>query len=407
MSTSTTGSSPRPLRRAASGEGRPERGSRPGPLRHLHRAGVLALVLGVVLAALTERASALRAPVRAASGLSGPWFEADELVVELESVALDCEGAVTCRLAATFRVHSPDGQGIDTRGVFYAPRASSLAVAGAEPADPDDDAQRALRSRAQWLEPTAERDGESRVAAFRVRVAPDEAVLLRVDAELHPGATDFPPGWVLEPAEGRHPFLHGEPMTRPVHEVILHGPMPGIPADVIALRHPAGWESAGPRSARRVPAGGADDVPARAETTAILELSPPGPVLRHGGPVFGLGAVMGSHEASGLRLRAGYEVAVAEEWLLAAISADFDPSGRLIFAATGEAATAHLLFVVPSVSLGVGLPVQVLPRAAVGVRAVATVHLPLIGFVTTVDVFPGLASEAGRVQVTLMGRLSL
>jgi hypothetical protein len=99
----------------------------------------------------------------------------------------------------------------------------------------------------------------------------------------------------------------------------------------------------------------------------------------------------------------------APEWLVESITADTDFKRRLVLSPNIEAALPHITMIpfLPSLGVGVGLPIQIVPTATVGARVFGTVQLWAVGFVTAVDIFPGLSSEEGRYQVSLMARASL
>ena len=136
-----------------------------------------------------------------------------------------------------------------------------------------------------------------------------------------------------------------------------------------------------------------------------LHISTPGRVVQHGGPFVGIGGVPGSGDAAGFRMRFGYEMA-APWWMIESISADVDFRGRVVVTPAVEAVSGQLFFL-PSMAIGLGVPVQILPTPTVGGRILATVQYPILGFVTAVDVFPAPAPRVIDVQVSLMARLSL
>jgi hypothetical protein len=55
------------------------------------------------------------------------------------------------------------------------------------------------------------------------------------------------------------------------------------------------------------------------------------------------------------------------------------------------------VFFIPSLGLGVGVPVRVLPEASTGIRLQLTVQWPLVGFVTSFDIYPGLDTSDPRM----------
>jgi hypothetical protein len=67
------------------------------------------------------------------------------------------------------------------------------------------------------------------------------------------------------------------------------------------------------------------------------------------------------------------------------------------------AATDSIFVIIPSVGLGVGVPVQLAPDLRVGGRVALDVHFPLIGFVAALDLYP----TAGLYQVSLLGQVGL
>lgn len=85
---------------------------------------------------------------------------------------------------------------------------------------------------------------------------------------------------------------------------------------------------------------------------------------------------------------------------------DTNFNNRLVLGANAEAAMPHFL-ILPSLSVGAGVPVQVLPSKTAGMRFMAGVQFFSLGFSTSVDIFPALTSKEGRYQVALLGRLSL
>ena len=106
-------------------------------------------------------------------------------------------------------------------------------------------------------------------------------------------------------------------------------------------------------------------------------------------------------------MRFGYEVA-APEWLLYSVSADTDFGDLLKVAPTIEVASSQVL-ILPSFGIGVGAPVLILPEVQVGARVQGTMQFGPVGFVTSLDAFPGLSGdrEVDRWQLTLLGQIAL
>lgn len=65
------------------------------------------------------------------------------------------------------------------------------------------------------------------------------------------------------------------------------------------------------------------------------------------------------------------------------------------------AATNSVAVILPSLGLGVGIPVAFAPDMQVGARLTLDVHSSSLGFVSALDVFP----SDGTAQVLLFGRV--
>jgi hypothetical protein len=159
-----------------------------------------------------------------------------------------------------------------------------------------------------------------------------------------------------------------------------------------------GWAVAregGARVARRT-------IPARDASILRFSLVKPGTSLLLGGPLVGLG---GRLDAPELRGRLGYEVAYPW-WLITSAVVETSFQGRTTLVPLIEAATPDLVFLIPSLGLGVGVPVQLRTGEAtrVGVRTQLTVSFPLLSLVLPIDVFPGASTDGG--QVALFGQAS-
>ena len=131
-----------------------------------------------------------------------------------------------------------------------------------------------------------------------------------------------------------------------------------------------------------------------------------GPVpIYHGGPLVGVGARAGA--PAEFRMRFGYEFA-APDWLIHGLAVDTDFEERVVLTPMIDAASPSVLFILPSVGLGLGVPIRIVPEATVGMRFQGTLQWPIVGFVTSIDVYPGSHVAAhDRVEATLLGRVSL
>ncbi len=136
-----------------------------------------------------------------------------------------------------------------------------------------------------------------------------------------------------------------------------------------------------------------------------LHITLPPRLIKNGGVLLGAGGrVNGS---GGFRARLGYEVA-ALDWLLHGLSLETDFSDQLFLTPFTEAASSGLLGLIPSFGAGVGVPVRLLPQATAGIRLQLSIQWPVVGFVTLLDLFPGLdTGDDGFFQVTLLGQVGL
>lgn len=128
------------------------------------------------------------------------------------------------------------------------------------------------------------------------------------------------------------------------------------------------------------------------------------PFIHNGGPVIGMGQRIGRQE---LRVRLGYEIGLST-FLLLGGSADTDFKDFVTAAATVDAATPVFAFIIPSISLGAGVPVQfrrdVPPR--VGARAQIGISWPILSLVFPIDVYPAENSSGSHVEASFLAQLS-
>jgi hypothetical protein len=106
-----------------------------------------------------------------------------------------------------------------------------------------------------------------------------------------------------------------------------------------------------------------------------------------GGPFLGLGRVARDRAW----LRGGYEHPFVVEPTMVSLSGLVETDGRevLVVAVLAEVATSAVI-IFPSLSFGVGVPVQILPEPAGGFRVQMSLHPRLIGLEVSVDRYPRL-----------------
>ncbi len=380
----------------------------------------LTLVLLLAAPGWANLAAARHRPAIAGS----VWTAGTHLRVASEQLDITCvevADAPACTFVASYAVHNDTDTAQATVAAFVGERARDvqLSFAGARV----DRELSADELTALSLVPGARRGGLRRGA--NLSLAPGASAALVAQGRLEPERF-VRPSYAKAALWARHPVLGSEVprshaftleyVIAPIRtwgggasppRVAVTLTVPRRWALTVFLRRPAVEREPGPldpspgltteRGDARVHAVELDS--AEVDTLEV-ELTLPRRVLHHGGPFAALGGTFGP--AGGLRARLGYEVA-APAWFLWSVAAETDFQRLLQLAAVAEAATELVLFI-PSVSLGLGVPVRVLPEVQVGARAQLTLQWPYGGLVTSVDVFPGARDV---VQVSLLARVSL
>lgn len=393
-------------------------------MRRALEAAVVLTLTGVALHAEANMAAVQRRPARlGAPAATGP----NPLRVDGEQLSFDCRqvrGAPVCAFEARYRVSNPDRErhqiaaaflGVATRHVVItidgarargAPTAAEMdaIVAAAEPPAP-------VRGSAPRSRADVDRWG------FTLTSEPGAKHEIVVTGEIVPGRRFIPEGYGYRAVAARH-MLFGQRV--PEHTIFdveyLISPLrtwKGDPRIDVSIKHPAAW---------RVTPSGSDDRLVWTQTqegsiastkgalnarggsaTLEIEIEPPAPVLARGGPLAAIGGTVGG--ARGVRGRIGYEFA-APSWLLYSATADTNFRDRFILTPMVEAASPAILFI-PSFGFGIGAPLQVSPEPRVGVRLQGDLHLYLLGFVTSVDIYPRSANLPGFTEVSLLAQIGL
>lgn len=396
--------------------------------------------LGVPAAARGNIAAVQRQP-----GILGApqWGSTTPLVVEQEQLTFDCADdrpEPTCAFEARYRVANPTAEpqsvladflGVDARDVEVridgTPASTELTeddrerfvalVAGARTgADPHEVLGGDVTHAGFTLE--LEPGGRCEVTATgkiaaRARFQPyswfPAAVTRHVLLDVAVGgrrAADFDLRYLLSPLETwaearavtvvvRYPTDWGFAAVLG-DDYDLEGDLPAEP--------PAGWTVAveGERATATWQAEG--------ETPAVLDLGfDAGSIeaFHTGGAVLGFGGMVGAGDG-GFYMRWGYEVAYPS-WLLYGVSVDTDFQDRVILALQLQGASPIASIpIFPSLDLGVGLPIQLLPETQVGVRLSCGFTWGPVGFNATFDLFPGYdTSHPDFAQIGLYGLIVL
>jgi hypothetical protein len=395
------------------------------------------VVLLAVIGLSPARAEAnIAAPLEMPGQVSGPILgPSSPLVVEDEKLSFRCsegDGRPTCTFEARYRIANPTEETHGGLAAFYGLEAEGVVVrvngrdARARLSEEDErrfDAEvRAVEDEVEW-ERFAKRLQRT---GFTVEVAAGGKAEIVTTGKLLLTRSIYHE-YGLDGVSARHPLLHQGDAEQHIYGVdYLLSPIrtwAEVHRMEVSVRYPSSWDVSGslyagegsPRETWRTREGRGEKVesivlegkpePKSKGGALTMRISAPGRVVQHGGPFVGIGGVPGSGDAAGFRMRFGYEMA-APWWVIESISADFDFRGRVVVTPAVEAVSGQLVFL-PSMGIGLGVPVQILPTPTVGGRILATLQYPFVGFVTAVDIFPAPAPRGTDVQVTLMGRLSL
>lgn len=216
----------------------------------------------------------------------------------------------------------------------------------------------------------------------------------------------LPSGYVWPAVHARHVLLSNGPGQATHWDIdYLLGPIrtwAGNPTLHITVRVPSAWEvgSSPDASARTLPAAtgwrlrheGDHGVAERSLTAASapewlnVTLTKRKPRWTPGGVQLGLGARLG--DDSRFMARLGYQFAAPESFLHS-LSVETDFREQVVFTPLTQYATPQVA-IIPSLGLGLGVPVQVLPEVRPGLRLLADLHFGPLGAVLSWDHHPAL-----------------
>lgn len=125
----------------------------------------------------------------------------------------------------------------------------------------------------------------------------------------------------------------------------------------------------------------------------------------HGGLFAGIGGNVDN--ATGIRTRVGGELAWRHHYFTSlALEIEWDAPRSYVIVPAVAVATSWLVFL-PSVGVGVGVPMRVSPSLEVGARIQLDVHVGALGYFVAFDGYPGMDAGPRRFEVSMMGVLSI
>lgn len=382
----------------------------------------LGAALLALLATLTlsppARANAPAPLVRADRNEGGAFVaRPTSLVVEHEDLSFRCNGD-DCAFQAVYHVVNPTDAREEVLGAFYGIAADQL-TATADGADARrtlcPDQMSTVDNAVAVLDQELARDDVARQGFYLAVDAHARATLVfagRMQSVVFDTRSDVLGEFAFPPLATRHLWL-GTRATEDTTDEYAYALSPirswaGSPTIEVTVRCPsarywpadqAGWavsEQDGDLVARRT-------IAAADASTLRFRVVHPGTIVLNGGPMIGLGGrIDGTGE---FRARLGYEGALPW-WVIWSASVETSFKGTTTVVPLGEVATPDLIFVIPSLGLGAGVPVQIRQGAGtyVGARMQLTVSFPVLSMVLPVDVFPGASSDVW--QVGLFGQAS-
>lgn len=340
------------------------------------------------------------------------------LRIASEDLSFDCDtdgNLMRCRFVARYDVVNPTGQPHSVVGAFYGIAAEDVVVrVDGTPSKRDlslDDVH-AFDERVAGLEADEVRPYHERVdrIGFELTVPAEGRRELRVDGVLvdRSGTTE---SLATDAIYGRHLAFGTPDFGRRFDFAYLLSPIrtwSGAPKVHVTLRYPRrfarvrGPYAEGDASFHESDEGGTHVVTGTFDDDTMPESILFGfretrPFLSHGGPFLAVGSAGDDEKRT--RLRVGWEVA-RPRWLLYSLQADFDFRGRVI-AAPVVSAASQWITIIPSIGLGLGVPVQVAPTLRAGLRLQFDAMIAACGLLASMDVFPD------RVETALMFKISL
>ncbi|WP_224362910.1 hypothetical protein [Hyalangium versicolor] len=338
-----------------------------------------------------------------------------------EELSFDCSGAEreeACRFEARYRLRNGTSEtevidaaflGIRVGEVSVEFDAETLPVAEgqvdpSESAPDTSDAAQAPSSSEEALGRLARTSVER--FGFTLTLPPERGGELVVRGVVRLERRFLPSGYEWPAVQVRHVLLSSDARQATHWDIdYLLGPIrtwAGNPELHVTVRIPSAWEvgSSPDASPRTLPEAtgwqvrreGAHTVAERRIEAASapewlnIALTRRKPWWIPGGVQLGVGARLG--DGSRFMARLGYQLAAPESFLHS-LSVETDFREQLVFTPLTQYATPQIL-IIPSLGLGVGVPVQVLPEARPGLRLLVDLHFGPVGAALSWDHYPRL-----------------
>jgi hypothetical protein len=357
------------------------------------------LVLAVTIAPrLAGADAAALAPAPTLSAI-GPAGAKTPLTVDSASLRIDCERRDECAVEVRYAISNPTDALLDGTAAFDSMSTHDMKVTvDGAPADvANDDARQ----------------------GFAITVGPKATAKVMVTGTLTPTIqrSDDSFEWMAFADTARHMVLApGSPNIARVQLDYVVAPIRrwgAAPKDMtVTLVLPEDWypsldgaenvdESRSP-DGRTIHEG---TVPTTIHTLTIdVYIGELGSGLR-GGIFAGIGANV--DDATGIRTRLGGELAWRHRYLTSlALEIEWDEPRSFVIVPALAAASSWIV-VVPSIGVGVGVPMRVSPSFEIGGRVQLDAHYGPVGYFVAFDSYPGMDAGPRRFEVSMMAVLSI
>ena len=357
------------------------------------------LVLAVTIAPHLAGAAPIPAPSLSAIG---PVGVKTPLTVDSASLRIDCKSRDECAFEVRYAISNPTDARLDGTAAFHAMSTHDMkvTVAGA-PVDLANDS------------------GTSERQSFAISVGPSATTEVVVTGTLAPSIrrTEDSFAWQAYAETARHMVLAPDvPRIARVELDYVVAPIRrwgAAPKDMpVTLVLPSDWiprlDGAANMDQSRSPDGRTiheATVPTTIHTLTIdVYLGALGSWLR-GGIFAGIGGNV--DDATGIRTRFGGELAWRHRYLASlALEIEWDdPKSFVIVPALAVA--SEWIVIVPSIGVGVGVPLRVSPSFEVGGRVQLDAHYGPIGYFLAFDWYPNMDAAPRRFEVAMMAVLSI